>query len=100
MGLGAVALLVAAVGVANIMIVSDLERRSEIRLRRALGATKDHIRVQFLAEAVLLALIGGAAGVGIGAISTGIYSSTKHELVVIPALAWAGGIGFSGTIDA
>ena len=68
LGLGAVALLVGAVGVANIMIISVLERRSEIGLRRALGATKGHIRVQFLAEAVLLALIGGAAGVGAGAL--------------------------------
>ena len=63
LGLGAVALLVGAVGVANIMIISVLERRSEIGLRRALGATKNHIRTQFLAEAILLALAGGAAGV-------------------------------------
>ena len=60
LGLGAVALLVGAVGVANIMIISVLERRSEIGLRRALGATKGHIRTQFLAEAILLALLGGA----------------------------------------
>jgi putative ABC transport system permease protein len=93
LGLGAVALLVGAVGVANIMIISVLERRSEIGLRRALGATKGHIRVQFLAEAVLLALIGGAVGVGIGVLATAIYAFSKHELVVIPAVAWAGGIG-------
>jgi putative ABC transport system permease protein len=91
LGLGAVALLVGAVGVANIMIISVLERRSEIGLRRALGASRGHIRVQFLAEAVLLALIGGAIGVGTGALATAVYASTKHELVVIPALAWAGG---------
>jgi putative ABC transport system permease protein len=100
LGLGAVALLVGAVGVANIMIISVLERRSEIGLRRALGATKGHIRVQFLAEAVLLALIGGAVGVGAGALSTAIYASTKHELVVIPTLAWAGGIGAAVFIGA
>jgi putative ABC transport system permease protein len=92
LGLGAVALLVGAVGVANIMVISVLERRSEIGLRRALGATKGHIRVQFLAEAVLLALIGGTAGVGAGALATAIYASTKHELIVIPLLAWGGGI--------
>jgi putative ABC transport system permease protein len=91
LGLGAVALLVGAVGVANIMIISVLERRSEIGLRRALGATRGHIRVQFLAEAILLALIGGAVGVGAGALSTTIYASSKHELVVIPVLAWGGG---------
>ena len=100
LGLGAVALLVGAVGVANIMVISVLERRSEIGLRRALGATKGHIRVQFLAEAVLLALIGGAVGVGAGALSTAIYASTKHELVVIPALAWGGGIGAAILIGA
>ena len=100
LGLGAVALLVGAVGVANIMIISVLERRSEIGLRRALGATRGHIRVQFLAEAVLLALIGGAVGVGAGALSTAIYASTKHELVVIPALAWGGGIGAAILIGA
>ena len=100
LGLGAVALLVGAVGVANIMIISVLERRSEIGLRRALGATKGHIRIQFLAEAVLLALIGGAVGVGVGALATAIYASTKHELVVIPALAWAGGIGAAIVIGA
>jgi putative ABC transport system permease protein len=92
LGLGAVALFVGAVGVANIMVISVLERRSEIGLRRALGATKGHIRVQFLSEAVLLALIGGSAGVAAGALSTAIYASSKSEAVVIPALAWAGGI--------
>jgi putative ABC transport system permease protein len=100
LGLGAVALLVGAVGVANIMIISVLERRSEIGLRRALGATKGHIRIQFLTEAILLALIGGGAGVGAGALTTAIYASTKHEQVVIPALAWAGGIGAAIAIGA
>jgi putative ABC transport system permease protein len=100
LGLGAVALLVGAVGVANIMIISVLERRSEIGLRRALGATRGHIRVQFLSEAVLLALIGGVVGVGAGALSTVIYASTKHELVVIPAVAWGGGMGAAILIGA
>ena len=67
LGLGAVSLLVGAVGVANIMLIGVLERRSEIGLRRGLGATKGHIRTQFLAEAILLALLGGAAGVAAGA---------------------------------
>jgi putative ABC transport system permease protein len=100
LGLGAVALLVGAVGVANIMIISVLERRSEIGLRRALGATKGHIRVQFLVEAVLLTLVGGAIGVGAGAATTAVYASTKHELVVIPPLAWGGGIGAAILIGA
>jgi putative ABC transport system permease protein len=100
LGLGAVALLVGAVGVANIMIISVLERRSEIGLRRALGATKAHIRAQFLAEAVLLTLVGGTIGVGAGALSTAIYANSKHELVVIPAVAWGGGIGAAILIGA
>jgi len=92
LGLGAVALLVGAIGVANIMVISVLERRSEIGLRRALGATKGHIRTQFLAEAILLALAGGAAGVVAGALATAIYATTKGWAIVIPALAWGGGI--------
>ena len=95
LGLGAVALLVGAVGVANIMIISVLERRSEIGLRRALGATKGHIRTQFLSEAVLLSLLGGAVGVALGVASTAVYSRTKHWATVIPTEAWAGGIAAS-----
>jgi putative ABC transport system permease protein len=91
LGLGAVSLLVGAVGVANIMIISVLERRSEIGLRRALGATRSHIRVQFLAEAILLAVLGGAVGVTLGVVSTVIYASSKHWSVVVPPVAWAGG---------
>src|ERR1051325_4542989 len=66
LGLGAVALLVGAIGVANIMVISVLERRSEIGLRRALGATRGQIRAQFLAEAILLSVAGGAIGIGLG----------------------------------
>jgi putative ABC transport system permease protein len=100
LGLGAVALLVGAVGVANMMIISVLERRSEIGLRRALGATKGHIRTQFLSEAVLLGLLGGAVGVALGAASTAVYAHTKNWAVVIPAEAWAGGIAASLIIGA
>jgi putative ABC transport system permease protein len=100
LGLGAVALLVGAVGVANIMIISVLERRSEIGLRRALGATQGHIRTQFLSEAVLLGLLGGAAGVILGVASTAIYAHFKHWAIVIPTEAWAGGIAASLIIGA
>ena len=100
LGLGAVALLVGAVGVANIMIISVLERRSEIGLRRALGATRGQIRTQFLSEAVLLALAGGAAGVAMGALATVIYANTKQWSVVIPAVAWGGGIAAALVIGA
>jgi putative ABC transport system permease protein len=93
LALGAVALLVGGVGVANIMVISVLERRSEIGLRRALGATRGHIRAQFLLEAILLALLGGAVGVAAGALATAIYASVKHWAIIIPPLAWAGGVG-------
>ena len=100
LGLGAVALLVGAVGVANIMIISVLERRSEIGLRRALGATRSHIRIQFLSEAVLLGVLGGAVGVALGAASAAVYADAKHWAVVIPAEAWAGGIAASLVVGA
>jgi putative ABC transport system permease protein len=100
LGLGAVALLVGAVGVANIMIISVLERRQEIGLRRALGATRGQIRTQFLAEAVLLALAGAAAGVLLGVISTVVYARAQGWAVVIPPEAWAGGLAAALLIGA
>jgi putative ABC transport system permease protein len=99
-GLGAVALLVGAVGVANIMIISVLERRQEIGLRRALGATKGQIRTQFLAEAILLALAGGAAGDIAGAAATASYARAKGWAIVIPPEAWAAGLGAALLIGA
>jgi putative ABC transport system permease protein len=100
LGLGAVSLLVGAVGVANIMLISVLERRSEIGLRRALGATRGHIRTQFLSEAILLALLGGAVGVALGVLATALYAHTKHWTTVIPTLAWAGGLAAAIAIGA
>jgi len=100
LGLGAVSLLVGAVGVANIMLISVLERRSEIGLRRALGATRGHIRIQFLSEAIVLALIGGIAGVAFGSLATAVYASAKGWAVVVPPLAWSGGLGAALVIGA
>jgi putative ABC transport system permease protein len=100
LGLGVVALIVGAVGVANIMIISVLERRSEIGLRRALGATKAQIRTQFLVESILLAVIGGVVGVLAGAAATAAYAGSKSWAVVIPAEAWAGGIASAILIGA
>jgi putative ABC transport system permease protein len=100
LGLGAVALLVGAVGVANIMVISVLERRSEIGLRRALGARRGQIRVQFLCEAILLALAGGAVGVGLGMLATAVYATSKGWAIVIPASAWAGGFAAAALIGA
>jgi len=100
LGLGAVALLVGAIGVANIMVISVLERRSEIGLRRALGATRGQIRAQFLAEAILLSLAGGAAGVILGTAATAAYARGHRELLVIPPQAWAGGLAAALLIGA
>jgi putative ABC transport system permease protein len=100
LGLGAVALLVGAIGVANIMVIAVLERRSEIGLRRALGATRGHIRIQFLTEAIALALLGGVAGVVVGATATAIYARGKGWATVIPADAWVGGLAAALLIGA
>jgi putative ABC transport system permease protein len=100
LGLGAISLLVGAVGVANIMLISVLERRSEIGLRRALGATKGQIRAQFLTEAILLAILGGGAGVATGVAATAIYAATKHWATTIPTVAWVGGLGAALAIGA
>jgi putative ABC transport system permease protein len=100
LGLGVVALIVGAVGVANIMIISVLERRSEIGLRRALGATKGQIRTQFLAESILLAVSGGVVGVLAGIVATAMYAGTKHWAIVIPVEAWSGGVASAILIGA
>jgi putative ABC transport system permease protein len=87
LGLGAVALLVGAIGIANIMVISVLERRGEIGLRRALGATRRHISSQFLAESALLAAFGGIVGLGLGALATWIYSLAQNQPMVVPLYA-------------
>jgi putative ABC transport system permease protein len=100
LGLGAVALLVGGVGIANVMVISVLERRSEIGLRRALGATKGNVGVQFLAESLLLALVGGLAGVVLGAAVTAAYAASRSWSVVVPAPAMAGGLAAALAIGA
>ena len=92
LGLGAVALLVGGVGIANVMLIAVLERRSEIGLRRALGARRLHIGIQFLAEAALLSGLGGVAGVVIGLAITAGYASVQHLPVVVPAAGIVGGL--------
>jgi putative ABC transport system permease protein len=99
-GLGAVALLVGGVGIANVMVISVLERRSEIGLRRALGATKRHIWAQFVSESLILAALGGLAGVVGGALVTVAYASTRDWDSTVPLYGLAGGLGAALVIGA
>jgi putative ABC transport system permease protein len=92
LGLGAVALLVGGIGVANTMVISVLERRSEIGLRRSLGATREHIRTQFLTESLLLSALGGGAGIVLGSAITAVYATTQGWPTVVPTWAVAGGL--------
>lgn len=100
LGLGAVALLVGGVGIANVMVISVLERRSEIGLRRALGATKRHVALQFLGEALLLSAAGGIGGVALGWAVTGVYANIRGWNTLIPPLAIGGGIAAALLIGA
>jgi putative ABC transport system permease protein len=92
LGLAGVALLVGGVGVANTMVISVLERRREIGLRRALGATRGQIRGQFLTEAVLLSSLGGIAGTALGTLGTVAYAALQRWPTVIPMTAVGGGV--------
>ncbi|HZE34795.1 MAG TPA: ABC transporter permease [Actinoallomurus sp.] len=100
LGLGAVALLVGGVGVANIMVISVLERRQEIGLRRALGATRRQIRLQFLTESVSLSLLGGVAGVVLGVVTTLAYATYRGWPLVLPAEAITGGVAAAVVVGA
>ena len=95
LGLGAVAVLVGGVGIANIMVIAVLERRAEIGLRRALGATRRRVGLQFLTESVLLSALGGAAGVLAGAAATAGYALASGQPAVVPAVSVGLGLGIA-----
>jgi putative ABC transport system permease protein len=100
LGLGAVALLVGGVGIANVMVIAVLERRTEIGLRRALGATRGDVRVQFLVESVLLSALGGIAGVLLGSGITLAYATSRSWTVSVPLFSLAAGVGVSLALGA
>jgi putative ABC transport system permease protein len=100
LGLGAVALVVGGVGIANVMVISVLERRTEIGVRRALGATKGHVRLQFLVEALLLSGIGGVGGVVLGGAVTATYAWSRGWTLAVPLAALGGGVAAALAIGA
>ena len=100
LGLGAVALIVGGIGIANVMVMGVVERRGEIGLRRAIGATRAHIRRQFLTEALTLAFLGGASGILLGVAVTYAYSALQGWRVIVPLAALLGGIAASVAIGA
>jgi putative ABC transport system permease protein len=100
LGLGAVALLVGGVGIANVMVISVLERRTEIGLRRALGATRRHIAIQFLSESLLLSALGGAAGAVLGTVATYAVATYRGWQTLVPATGVWGGLAAALVIGA
>lgn len=92
LALGGVSLLVGGIGIANVMVISVLERRTEIGVRRAIGATRRHIRLQFLTEAATLSTLGGIGGVGLGCAVTAVYASRQDVPLSIPFTILVGGV--------
>ena len=100
LALGSVALLVGGIGIANVMVISVLERRTEIGVRRAVGATRRHVRMAFGVEAIVLAALGGAGGAALGALVTAVYSRREDVPMVLPTEAVLGGVAAAVVVGA
>jgi putative ABC transport system permease protein len=100
LGLGSVALLIAGVGIANIMVISVLERRGEIGLRRALGARRRHVAAQFMLESTLLATIGGVLGIGLGILATVVAARLAGNPAAVPPSGLAASLGAALVVGA
>jgi putative ABC transport system permease protein len=100
LALGGVSLLVGGIGIANVMVISVLERRTEIGVRRAIGATRRHIRLQFLTEAATLSTLGGIGGVALGCGVTAVYASRQDVPLTIPFSVLVGGVAAALVVGA
>jgi putative ABC transport system permease protein len=100
LALGAIALLVGGIGIANVMVIGVLERRGEIGIRRAMGARRVHVGLQFLGEAAALSLLGGAAGAVLGALAVTVYAAARHWGTTVPVDVLAGAVGVALAVGA
>ena len=108
LAIASIALVVGGIGIANIMLVSVRERTREIGVRRAVGATRGSILAQFLVEAVVISLLGGALGLAAGASVIGVARALVPSLpvklsgwIVAVALGFSGAVGvLSGVVPA
>jgi putative ABC transport system permease protein len=100
LSLGAIALLVGGIGIANVMVIGVLERRGEIGIRRAMGARRVHVGLQFLGEAAMLSALGGVAGAVLGALCVTVYASARHWATAVPPGVLGGAVGVALVVGA
>jgi putative ABC transport system permease protein len=100
LALGAIALLVGGIGIANVMVIAVLERRGEIGLRRAMGARRVHVGLQFVAEAAIISLVGGGAGAALGALAVTVYAGVRHWGTAVPLPVLGGAVAVALAVGA